>query len=154
MTSTGSVLLESIVCVAPNCSAQLSFFASTSTPMIVVAPASSAPAIAPLPTPPQPMTATLSPRDTPPVFIAAPRPAMTPQPSRPTAAADADGSTFVHCPAATSVFSTNAPMPSAGDNVVPSVNVIGCVALCVAKQYHGRPRRHARHSPHTARQLS
>ena len=36
---------------------------------------------------------------------------------------------------------------------VPSASVIFCVALCVAKQYHGRPRRHARHSPHTARQL-
>ena len=36
---------------------------------------------------------------------------------------------------------------------VPSSSVIFCVALCVAKQYHGRPRRHARHSPHTARQL-
>jgi hypothetical protein len=30
---------------------------------------------------------------------------------------------------------------------------MGCFALCVAKQYQGLPRRHARHSPHTARQL-
>ena len=56
-------------------------------------------------------------------------------------------------PAATSVFSANAPMPSAGESGVPSASVIFCVALCVAKQYHGRPRRHARHLPHTARQL-
>ena len=53
--------------------------------------------------------------------------------------AGAAGSTFVHCPAATSVFSTNAPMPSAGDSTVPSVSVIFCVALNVVKQYHGLP---------------
>ena len=35
------------------------------------------------PTPPHPMTATESPRETLPVFTAAPRPAITPQPSRP-----------------------------------------------------------------------
>ena len=44
-------------------------------------------------------------------------------------------------------------MPSAGESGVPSASVIFCVALCVAKQYQGRPRRHARHSPHTARQF-
>ncbi len=49
--------------------------------------------------------------------------------------------------------SAKAPMPSAGESGVPSASVIFCVALCVAKQYHGRPRRHARHSPHTARQF-
>ena len=45
---------------------------------------------------------------------------MTPQPSSPTAAARASGSTFVHWPAATSVFSAKAPMPSAGESSVPS----------------------------------
>ena len=55
--------------------------------------------------------------------------------------------------AAISVCSANAPMPSAGLSSVPSVSVIFCVALKVAKQYQGRPRRHARHVPHTARQL-
>ena len=44
-------------------------------------------------------------------------------------------------------------MPSAGDSSVPSVSVIFCVALWVLKQYRGWPRRQARHSPHTARQL-
>ncbi len=47
----------------------------------------------------------------------------------------------------------NAPMPSAGDSSVPSVRVIRWVALWVAKQYQGRPRRQARHWPHTARQF-
>ena len=51
--------------------------------MIGDAPASRAPAIAASPTPPQPITATESPRETLPVFTAAPRPAITPQPSRP-----------------------------------------------------------------------
>ncbi len=44
-------------------------------------------------------------------------------------------------------------MPSAGDSVVPSSSVIFWLALWVSKQYHGRPRRHARQRPHTARQL-
>ena len=44
-------------------------------------------------------------------------------------------------------------MPRAGDNTVPSVSVIFWSALWVAKQYHGWPRSHARHCPHTARQL-
>ena len=59
--------------------------------MILAAPASAAPAIAAAPTPPQPMTATVEPRPTLPVLIAAPRPAITPQPRRPTAAARATG---------------------------------------------------------------
>src|SRR5699024_1589503 len=105
-------------------------------------------------TPPHPITATESPRVTLPVLIAAPRPAITPQPSRPTAAVEASGSTFVHWPAATRVLSANAPIPSAGDSSVPSVSVIFCEALWVAKQYHGSPRSQARQSPHTARQFS
>ena len=109
--------------------------------------------MAPSPTPPQPITATLLPRVTPPVLMAAPMPAITPQPSSPAVAAGMAGSTLVHCPAATSVFSTNAPMPSAGDSTVPSSRVIFWVALWVLKQYHGSPRRQARQWPHTARQL-
>lgn len=99
------------------------------------------------------MTATESPRPTLPVFRAAPRPAITPQPRSPAAAGEAAGSTLVHCPAATRVFSAKAPMPRAGESGVPSSRVMGWVALCVAKQYQGRPRRQARQVPHTARQL-
>ena len=91
------------------------------------------------------MTATVSPRDTPPVLIAAPSPAITPQPSSPATSGRISGFTLVHWPAATSVFSTNAPMPRAGDSGVPSSSVIFWLALCVAKQYHGLPRAHARH---------
>ena len=125
-----------------------------STAMIVRAPFSTAPRMAASPTPPQPMTATESPRVTGAVLMAAPRPAITPQPSRPATSGLAAGSTLVHWPAATSVLSAKAPMPSAGDSVVPSSRVIFWVALCVLKQYQGRPRRQARHSPQTARQLS
>src|SRR4051812_42534329 len=128
-----------------------------STAMIGLAPASAEPATAAHPTPPQPITATLLPRVTAPVLIAAPNPAITPQPSSPTTAGSADGSTFVHCPECTSVFSMNAPIPSAGLSSVParspSASVIFWSALCVLKQYHGWPRRHARQSPQTARQL-
>ncbi len=129
-----------------------------STAMIFAAPARTEPAIAATPTPPQPITATDFPRPTLPVLIAAPRPAITPHPSSPTAAARAPASTLVHWPEATSVFSANAPMPSAGESSVPapspSASVIFWVALKVAKQYHGSPRSQARQSPHTARQLS
>ena len=120
--------------------------------MIVDAPASRAPAMAASPTPPHPNTATESPRPTSPVSMAAPRPAITPQPSRPATSGFTSADTLVHCPAATRVFSAKAPMPSAGDSGTPS-SVIFCVALKVLKQYCGRPRRQLRHSPHTARQL-
>ena len=85
-----------MVCVAPILRAPSSFRSSMSTAMIVSAPASTDPAIAAAPTPPQPITATLLPRETLPVLSAAPSPAITPQPSSPTAAARADGSTLVH----------------------------------------------------------
>ena len=90
-------------------------------------------------------------RPTPPVFTAAPKPAMTPH-------RGADGGSLgvrvdlVHWPAAT-VFSAKAPIPSAGDSSVPSVRVIFLVALWVAKQYHGLPLLQARQFPQTARQL-
>ena len=64
--------------------------------MIVEAPARRAPATAAQPTPPQPKTATESPGPMPPVYMAAPRPAMTPQPRRPAASALASGLTGVH----------------------------------------------------------
>src|SRR6185503_12985112 len=153
MAATGSVDDESTVWVAPSFFAASSFCASMSTAMIGEAPASADPATAATPTPPQPITATDLPRVTAPVLIAAPMPAITPQPSSPTAAGRADGSTLVHWPAATRVFSAKAPMPSAGESSVPSDSVIFWVALWVAKQYHGSPRRQARQLPQTARQL-
>src|SRR5215207_7169904 len=153
MYSTGSCLPALTVWVAPNCLAHSSFWSSRSTAMIFDAPARYDPAIAASPTPPQPNTATESPRPTLPVFMAAPRPAMTPQPSNPAAVAGASGSTGVHCPECTSVFSTKAPMPSAGESTVPSVSVIFWVALYVEKHSHGLPLRQLRQLPQTARQL-
>ena len=81
--------------------------------------------MAALPTPPQPMTATVSPLPTPPVCTAAPYPAITPQPIRPAASGRAEGSTFTACPAATRVFSAKAPMPRAAVSSVPSSRVMG-----------------------------
>src|SRR5271166_1841717 len=144
IASTASVVRALTVSVAPT---------SVSTAMIFLAPTSREPAIAASPTPPQPITATVSSRLTAPVLTAAPRPAITPQPNSPATAGSAAASTLVHWPSATSVLSMNAPMPSAGVSSVPSVSVIFCSALWVSKQYHGRPRRQARHCPHTARQL-
>ena len=119
--------------------------------MTVDAPARRDPAMAAQPTPPQPKTATESPGPTSPVSMAEPSPAITPQPNRPTASGRAAGSTLVHCPAATRVFSAKAPMPSAGESGVPSESVIFWTALWVSKQYHGTapPARaaHAAHGP-------
>ncbi len=83
---------------------------------------------------------------------------MMPQPRRPAAAGSAAGFTLVHCPSWTRVFSTKAPMPSAGVSSAPasgspSAIVILAEALWVLKQYFGSPFLQARHSPHTARQL-
>ena len=91
-----------------------------STAMTLRAPASLEPRIAASPTPPQPKTATVSPREMPPVYMAAPSPAMTPHPMRPATSGGALGSTRTACPASTSVSSANAPMPSAALNAVPS----------------------------------
>ena len=103
--------------------------------------------------PPQPITATDIPRPTPPVLIAAPSPAITPQPNRPTAAGRAVGSTFVHCPAATRVFSMNAPTPEPGELGAVGQRhllrrVVGVEAVPRLTASAGRQ------SPQTARQLS
>ena len=77
---------------------------------------------------------------------------MTPHPMSPAVSGGALSFTGTACPAATRVFSANAPMPSAGVSGVPPSSVMGWVALSEPKQYQGRPRRHERHSPHGARQ--
>ena len=98
IASTGSVAPASTVCVAPNAVASSSFPGSRSTAMMTAAPASLDPATAAHPTPPQPKTATESPGPTWPVYMAAPMPAITPQPSSPTASGRAAGLTLVHWP--------------------------------------------------------
>ncbi len=111
MVSTASRSRALMVWVAPKSRAQSSFVLSVSTAMIFLAPTRAAPAIAASPTPPQPITATVSSRVTAPVLIAAPMPAITPQPSSPATAGSAAESTLVHCPSCTRVLSANAPMP-------------------------------------------
>lgn len=96
IASTGSAERELTVWVAPIDFAVSSLRSSMSTAMIFAAPTSRAPAIAASPTPPQPITATESPRPTCPVLMAAPMPAITPQPSSPATAGETSGSTLVH----------------------------------------------------------
>ena len=151
--STASLSRELIVWVAPKPLAHSSFRSSTSTAMIVDAPASRAPAMAALPTPPQPITAIESPRPTLPVLIAAPMPAITPQPSSPATSGFAAGSTLVHCPACDEGLLDERADAQCGGELLPEVRVIFCAALWVAKQYQGSPRRQARQFPQTARQL-
>ena len=89
-----------------------------------------------------------------PVSIAAPSPAITPQPSRPGRLRVArPGSTFVAWPAATSVFSAKAPMPSAGRARCRRRASSSGSRCGWRSSTRAGPRRHARHSPHTARQL-
>ena len=68
--------------VAPKCRAMLSLAGDMSMAMIRPAPAIAAPLIAARPTPPQPITATVSPGRTLEVWITAPTPVITPQPIR------------------------------------------------------------------------
>src|ERR1019366_9497762 len=83
MASTGSASRELTTCVAPNWRAHSSLRESTSTAMMVRAPARLAPSTAASPTPPQPSTATESPRLTCAVLRAAPSPPPRPAPRPP-----------------------------------------------------------------------
>src|SRR6266480_854443 len=128
MASTGSVSAELTVWVAPNPLAHTSLRGSTSTAMTVRAPASAEAAMAASPTPPHPMTATVSPRPTPPVFTAAPKPAMTPQPMRPAASGRAAGSIFTAWPARAAVAARRPPRQH---HVVPRLQAGDTLADCL-----------------------
>ena len=78
--ATGSPSSALTRSVAPNCSAMSSFDWNMSMAMIRSAPAILAPWITLRPTPPQPMTATVSPLRMSAVLRAAPTPVSTPQP--------------------------------------------------------------------------
>ena len=128
------------MCVAPKPRAASSFRSSTSTAMIVVAPTTLRAGDGGVAD-----TAAADHRDG--VTRAARRRCSRPHRSRPSRRSRAGprpprrrrGRPWCTGPTATSVFSTNAPMPSAGVSSVPSVSVIFCVALWVAKQYQGLP---------------
>src|SRR3984957_18934992 len=82
MASTGSTLLALITSVAPINLATSNLEETVSIAMIRSAPAIAAPFTAESPIPPQPNTATVAPGGTFAVFITAPAPVMTPQPTR------------------------------------------------------------------------
>ena len=77
---TGSPVDASTMCVAPSSRAVASLLSTTSTAMIMPAPAMRAPWIAARPTPPAPNTATVAPGSTRAVLSTAPTPVVTPQP--------------------------------------------------------------------------
>ena len=107
------------------------------------------------PTPPQPNTATVSPRPTPPVFTRraeAGHHAAAEQPGGlgPRRA----GRPSSHWPGGDErLLGEGADAERRATARCRPSSVIFWVALCVVKQYQGRPRRQERHSPHTARQL-
>ena len=155
IASTGSAVRELIACVAPNSRAHSSFLSSTSTAMIVLAPGQpGAERRPPSPTPPQPITATVSPRVTPPVLIAAP------MPGHHAAAEQARGGGRDRRVDLRALAGRDQrPLGERADaergrqRRCRRRGVIFCVALWVLKQYQGRPRLQARHCPQTARQL-
>ncbi len=90
--------------------------------MMTAAPAIRAPWITDWPTPPQPITATLAPGRTPAVLSAAPRPVVTPQPSRASSSSArlvCTGTTEASC---TTMASANVPQPQTAAAQRPSLS--------------------------------
>ena len=97
------------------------------------------------------MTATVSSRFTAPVLIAAPKPAITPQPNNPATAGSASGSTSCTGLVHQRLVDERADAQR-GVSSVPSVNVIFSAALNVSKHKWGPPLTRPA-CPHTARQF-
>ncbi len=109
--------------MAPNRRAVACLASTGSTAAITDAPDSRAPWIAAMPTPPQPMTATLAPGSTRAVLITAPTPVITPHP---TSAAISNGTSsgILTAPSCGTVISSaNAPQPAIPNaGVSPTMN--------------------------------
>src|SRR5262249_59972248 len=84
-----------------------------------------APGTAPNPTPPQPMTSTLSPGRTAAVRITAPTPVVTPQPSSAARSSGSDSSTGTTAAAGSSVCSASDPTPIPGHTGPPALSAYG-----------------------------
>ena len=121
--------------------------------MTVAAPASFEPAMAAHPTPPQPKTATESPRADLAGVHGRAEPGHDAAAEQPDRLRPGGGVDLGALPGRHEGPLGEGADAQGGRSGVPSASVICCVALWVAKQYQGRPRRQARHSPHTARQL-
>ncbi len=97
--------------VAPNWRASSNLVGLVSMPMMRPAFASFAPCTTARPMPPRPKTATESPGCTFAVKITAPRPVVTPQPSRHTCSLSASGLIFATDTSATTVYSLKVEQP-------------------------------------------
>ena len=97
--------------VAPNFSAIANLLGLVSMPMMRFAPDMRAPMMAAKPMPPKPKIATVSPRFTLAVFITAPMPVVTPQPSKHTSFKSASGWIFANDTSATTVYSEKVEQP-------------------------------------------
>ncbi|MPN27728.1 hypothetical protein SDC9_175162 [bioreactor metagenome] len=122
--STPQVVISTITCwiglswslgltqsVAPKVLASSNLEGLVSMAMMRPALASLAPWITARPMPPRPNTATVSPSCTLAVFLTAPRPVVTPQPSRQTCSGLASGLTLASETAATTVYSLKVEQP-------------------------------------------
>src|SRR5918995_7264601 len=99
-------------CVAPNRWASSSLESTRSTATISDAPATRAPCIAEMPTPPQPNTTTDDPGVTLAVLTAAPTPVMTPQPTSEAISRGTSGSIFTAPWWGTIISSAHVPAPA------------------------------------------
>lgn len=97
--------------VAPNLRAKSNVAGWTSTPTIRAAPDSRAPSMTLSPTPPSPTTATVSPRRTCAVLIAAPAPVMTPRPRTAARGIGPSSGTWASWFSCASTRSAKAPSP-------------------------------------------
>ena len=118
MAGAGSSWEASTTWVAPNVRANSSFCGLTSTATIVRAPASTAPCTTFSPTPPTPNTATVLPGGTRAVFVTAPMPVSTAQPTSAALSSGASAGSFTTERAGATTSSAIAP---SAENVCRSV---------------------------------
>ena len=155
--AAGSSAVASTACVAPRASESSSIAGSRSTATIAPAPASTRPAMTCWPTPPQPITAALSPMRGRATLRTAPMPVTAPQPSSAACHSGTPGASGTTPAAATTVRSakhatvrpcwSGVPSGSASRDV-PSISVPRNPASPAGPQSVGRPARQALQAPH------
>ena len=118
--------------------------------MMMEAPAIRAPCTTDWPTPPQPMTATDEPGVTCAVFRAAPRPVVTPQPSRASCSSGSEVVTETTDASSTTISSANVPQPHTAVAHWPSASSnLGVLETTGPRtQWFEQPLRHHQQLPH------
>ena len=137
----------------PNPTAHSSFAGTTSTAISLVAPATRDPCRAARPMPPRPITATVAPGHTFAVWIEAPTPVETPQPSRQARERARASGIGTICGSVTTVWVARVPQCRTPVSTCPPARWRrrGWCSSCPHRR--GAPRRHCRHRPHGTAQV-